>query len=270
MILLPFLSITYYECAVKNTTPKDRQIIFMDAMFNAQYDVEVLSAAFNMDKAEYQGALYLIDDWSSFDNERWNIIRKESTWVEEVTEEELALLKDVKAVLVDENWFQVYDNNNKFTEKFVASGDYWNYFYHVWKTVSHSPFSNAVVFVTSAASTELPASFDMEINTKIQSSQAVTLTFAQVNDEPALVPQQVNFVQTEALTQAGIAVQPYGSVIIPASQIAADINLVVDLNGTAYYASAAITSVVAVGEKVTFTQNAPAGASVRQAAPRKE
>lgn len=148
--LLPFMKSEYNAAHVKTTTPKDRQVIFMDALYNAEYDVDVLSAAFNMDKAEFMGRLFLIDDFTTFDNERFEVIRAESDGIEEVTSAELALMADVKAIILDENWFQVYDNLNKFTEKYVASGLYWNYFYHTWKTVSSSPFANAVVFVETA------------------------------------------------------------------------------------------------------------------------
>lgn len=137
--LLPFISSDYSEAGVKTNTPKDRQIIFMDAKFNAQFDVNVLASAFNMDKADFMGRLFLIDNWTSFDNERFDVIRENSDGIEEVTAGELALLANVKAVIVDENWFQIYDNNNKFTEKYVASGMYWNYFYHTWKTVIQFP-----------------------------------------------------------------------------------------------------------------------------------
>ena len=145
--VLPFMSSDYNEAGVKNNTPKDRQVIFMDAMFNAQFDVNVLASAFNMEKADFMGRLFLIDNWTDFDNERFDVIRANSDGIEEVTAEELALLANVKAVILDDKWFQVYDNNNKFTEKYVASGLYWNYFYHVWKIFSSSPFENAVVYV---------------------------------------------------------------------------------------------------------------------------
>ena len=137
--ILPFISADNNVAGVKTNTPKDRQVIFMDAKFNAQFDVNVLASAFNMDKADFMGSLYIIDNWTQFDNDRFSVIRANSTGIEEVTAEELELLANVKAVIVDENWFQVYDNNNKFTEKYVASGLYWNYFYHTWKTVSSSP-----------------------------------------------------------------------------------------------------------------------------------
>ncbi|MBQ1758081.1 MAG: hypothetical protein IIZ94_00225, partial [Prevotella sp.] len=145
---LGFMSSKFNASGVTTTTPKADQYIFMDSEYNASYDVNVLASAFNMDKADFMGRLMLIDDFKTFDNERFSEIRANSDMIEEVTAAELALMADVKAVLVDREWFQMYDNNNKFTEKFVASGMYWNYFYNVWKTVSYSPFSNAIVFVT--------------------------------------------------------------------------------------------------------------------------
>ena len=232
--LLPFMSTEYNESGVKTTTPKDRQVIFMDAVFNAQYDVNVLASAFNMDKADFMGRLFLIDNWTSFDNDRFEVIRDNSDGIEEVTSDELALLANVKAVLLDENWFQVYDNNNKFTEKYVASGLYWNYFYHVWKTISSSPFANAVTFVTSSASTTLPDTIAVDIVGKDVSDVATVFTLNVDDSTASLAPSIPEFVQTEALTTAGIAVQKYGALIIPASQSATDITVVVNIAGTMY------------------------------------
>lgn len=255
--LIPFFATEYNEAGVKNNTPKSRQIIFMDAMFNAQYDVEVLAGAFNMDKADFMGSLYLIDDWTNFDNDRWASIRQECTWVEEVTEEELALMAGVKAVLIDEEWFQVYDNNNRFKERDVASGDYWNYFYHVWKTVSHSPFANALVFVTDTANVELPATFDVTLNSKMITPEAFIFTLGYPDTTPSFVPQQVEFVQTQPLTAAGIAVQGYGEIIIPADQVATNVLLQARINGALYYGQTAFTSASDVGEKISFNTTAP-------------
>ena len=252
--LLPFMSSDYNAAAVKTTTPKDRQIIFMDALYNGDFDVNVLSSAFNMEQADFMGRLYLIDNWTEFDNERFEVIRANSDGLEEVTAAELALLADVKAVLIDENWFQVYDNQNKFTEKYVASGLYWNYFYHVWKTISSSPFANAVVFVTSSATITLPASVTFTITNKSVSDTAITLTLELDESTAALSPSNVNFVQTEALTEDGIAVHPFGAVMIPAAEDDTEITLVATINGTTYTASAAITSANDVGDTVTLAK----------------
>lgn len=253
--LLPFMSSDYNEAGVKTNTPKERQVIFMDAMFNAQFDVNVLASAFNMDKADFMGRLFLIDNWTDFDNERFDIIRANSDGIEEVTADELALLANVKAVILDDNWFQVYDNNNKFTEKYVASGLYWNYFYHTWKTVSNSPFANAVVFATSAADVALPATITVHVDAKDESDVATVFTISADFEEAGLNPQNVNFVQTEALTTAGIAVQKYGGLIIPASQVAIDITLVAEINGTTYTAATTINGSTAVDATVTLNKN---------------
>lgn len=252
--LLPFMNNEYNEAGVKTNTPKDRQVIFMDAMFNAQFDVSVLASAFNMDKADFMGRLFLIDNWTSFDNERFDIIRTNSDGIEEITSDELALLASVKAVILDENWFQVYDNNNKFTEKYVASGLYWNYFYHTWKTVSNSPFANAVAFVLNSADIALPASITVHIDSKDESDVATVFTFSADFEEAGLEPQNVNFVQTQALTTAGIAVHKYGGLIIPASQMATNITLVAEINGTQYTAATAINGATAVDATVTLNK----------------
>jgi hypothetical protein len=109
-----------------------------------------------MEEADFQGRLHLIDDFTTFDNERWAVIRSESTGLESVTSTELGVMADVLGVFGDEEFFQVYDNLAKFTEKYVAAGLRWNYFYHNWKTISTSPFADMIVFVKSTASLGTP------------------------------------------------------------------------------------------------------------------
>ena len=252
---LPFMSSEYNEAGVTNNTPKDRQVIFMDAMYNAQYDVEVLASAFNMDKADFMGRLFLIDDWTTFDMDRFEVIMAESDGIEPITPEELALLSDVKAVMLDDKWFQVYDNNNKFTEKYVASGLYWNYFYHVWKTISYSPFANAVVFVSNSSTITPPATFSVEIAGKDKSSVATVLTLAVNDSDETLQHTTLNFVQSEDLVKAGIAVQKYGAVIIPASATSKNITLKAVVDGVGYTATTTISDASNVGDTVTLSKN---------------
>lgn len=254
--VLPFMSDEYNEAGVLTNTPKERQVIFMDANYNAQFDVNVLASAFNMDKAEFMGKLYLIDNWTSFDNKRFAVIREHSDGIEEVTSAELALMADVKAVIMDENWFQIYDNQNKFTEKYVASGLYWNYFYHTWKTVSYSPFANAVVFVPSANVPTAPASLTIKITGKDTIAEATVFTLELDDSTAALTDSNAEFVQTQAITEDGIAIQKYGAVIIPASKLTEEITLVANLGGATYTATTAITGASDVGDTVTMNKNA--------------
>lgn len=255
---LEFMSTKYNASGVHTTTAKTDQYIFMDAEYNAQFDVNVLASAFNMDKTMFMGQLQLVDDWTSFDNERFEIIRANSDQIEEVTAEELALMQGVKAVMVDKEWFQVYDNNAKFTEDYVAAGMYWNYFYNVWKTVSSSPFSNAIVFALDSIN-DTPQMYTVEITDKSESDDVITLTLdadhmtgatAGVNTGYSL-----KFKQTEALTKAGIGVHPYGALLIPKDQFGTAITLEAeDKFGNAYKASTTITSGAEVGQSVVLNK----------------
>lgn len=252
--IITFPKTEYNAAGVKNNTPRDRQVIFMDSDFNARYDVDVLAAAFNMDKATFTASLYLIDDFTTFDNDRFSVIRDYSDGIEEVTADELALMKDVKAVLLDENWFQCYDNMNKFTEKYVASGLYWNYFYHTWKTISSSQFANALVFVANTATTALPDSITFEVVDKSISETATVLCLEPQIDGSTLQPHNVQLVQTEQATKAGVGVQRYGALLIPSSATATNLVLSATVNGTTYKAksTATINASAEVGATVTL------------------
>lgn len=250
---IQFMSKDYNEYGVKTNTPIGRQVIFMDANFNAEFDVEVLSAAFNMEKADFMGRLFLIDDFTTFDNERFELIRAASDGLEAVSSAELALMADVKAITVDENWFQVYDNLNKMTENYVGSGLYWNYWYHQWKTISVSPFANSIVFVTSDATITVPDSFSIAVTDKSASDYATTLTF-EVDRETTLEPYNVQFVQSEALTEDGIAVHPFGALMIPTAKIAEDITIVATINGVTYESDAPTSAAAEIGDTILMNK----------------
>lgn len=250
--MLTFMSSAYNATAVTTTTPKEDQYIFMDAMYNANYDVNILASAFNMDKADFMGRLSLIDRWDTFDNARFSEIVAGSDMIDPVTAAELAIMSNVIAVIADKEWFQVYDNLSEFSETYVASGLYWNYFYNVWKTVSWSPFSNAVVFTSSAVT--LPASVTYVIADKSVSDEGTVLTLEADPAAPAIVAGNARFVQTEDLTGAGIAVQPYGMVTIPADQAETNITLVAVVDGTTYTATANISAASDAGATVTLSK----------------
>lgn len=121
---LEFLSSKFNSMGVMNFSKKPDQILIVDASFDATVDVDVLASAFNMTKVEFLGQRVLIDNFGE--------------------------LTGVVAALVDRDWFMVFDNLMSFTENYNGEGLYWNYFYHVWKTFSTSPFANAILFTTEA------------------------------------------------------------------------------------------------------------------------
>lgn len=248
---LTFMSNKYNASGVTTVTDKSAQQIFMDATYNAEYDVSVLAAAFNMDKAEYTGKLRLIDDWTTFDHDRFSEILENSDMIDPITEQELALMGNVKAVLVDEEWFQVYNNLMNFSEKYVASGIYWNYFLNVFMTISYSPFSNAVVFVTDGANVAAPASINFEVVSKSISENATVLTLGLAEEAVTASNMNYQFVQTQDATEKGIAIHKYGAIIFTPTETSTTPEIVI--GETTYRSAVAVTSAFDVGD--TFAMN---------------
>lgn len=249
--MLTFMKTDYNAAGVTTNTRKNDQFIFLDAMYDAKYDIDVLASAFNMDKAEYMGHRMLIDDWTTFDNDRFSEIMAGSDQIELVTDAELALMADVVGVLVDQEWFQIYDNNNKFTEKYVASGLYWNYFYHVWKTISVSPFSNAVVFVKNTANIAAPETLTYTVTGKDTNADSLVFTLTEKVTDPSLAHSTAEFATTEETVTEGVAVHKYGAVIMPKT---GSVTLEVTLDGVTYTAGTELSDAVTVGTDIVFTK----------------
>lgn len=147
---LEFMSNKYNLAGVQNFSLKDDQYIIVNSNFDAVMDVEVLASAFNMDKADFMGHRVLVDSFGSLDNERLAQLFANEANYTALTTDELTALDAVPAIIVDKDWFMIYDNMNQFTEDYNGEGLYWQYWYHAWKTFSISPFANAAVFVPGA------------------------------------------------------------------------------------------------------------------------
>lgn len=149
---LTFMNSDYNPAAVRTFTEKTDQYMIVNSVFDATMDVNVLASAFNMDKAEFLGHRVLIDGFGDLDVARLGEIFAGDPTYNEPSQEELAALNAIPAVIVDKDWFMVFDMLTQFTEQYNGQGLYWNYFYHVWKTFSVSPFANSVLFVPGTPS----------------------------------------------------------------------------------------------------------------------
>ena len=139
-----FPSRLYNPAGVKNFTAKDNQYLISNAYWNSNMDVNVLSTAFNMEKSEFMGHRVLVDGFDVLDNERLAALIPNFT---PLTDAELEALKEIPSVLVDGDWMVFVTNLREMRDTPNGEGLYWQYWYHVWKTFSMSPFSNAIVFV---------------------------------------------------------------------------------------------------------------------------
>lgn len=141
---------------VWTSTPKDEQYLITTPDFNARMDVDVLAAAFHMDKAEFAGHVIVVDNIGDLGDD------------------------GIEAILVDKNWYQVYDYLRTFKTAYNGEGLYWNYFYHVWMVYSLSPFANAVAFGTAAPTvttlTVTPTTATVKAGGTVQITTTVTGT----------------------------------------------------------------------------------------------
>lgn len=177
---LEFMSDKYNLAGVSTYTNKEDQYIIVNSEFDATMDVEVLASAFNMSKADFLGHRVLIDSFGTLDTARLNRLFEGESNYTPLTDAEIAALNAIPAVLVDRDFFMIFDNLFNFTEQYNGEGLYWNYWNHVWKTFSVSPFANAVVFVPG-----LPAVDSVSVSpasATISAGQTVLLSATVVTD----------------------------------------------------------------------------------------
>lgn len=156
----------YNRYGVFNFTAKENQVLIMRADVDALIDVNSLAAAFNLEYRQFMGRRIIVDSFPPG-------------------------MENVVAMLTDDKFLMVYDNLDKFTEQYNAQGLYWNYFFHVWRTYSVSPFSNVIIFTTdvtveptTVAFVSPPATYTPGTNYQLN---------AQVNSGAAGAPQGVKF-----------------------------------------------------------------------------
>lgn len=175
-----FMGTKYNTAGVYNHTEKKDQYIILNSDVEAVVGVDVLALSFNMDKADFMGHRVLVDGFGELDVERLNSLFGNETDYHEFTDAELAALNAIPAVIVDKDFFMIFDNMMKFTEQYNGEGLYWNYWYHVWKIFSVSPYANNAVFVpgtpTITSVTVSPAEATVSAGQTVSLSATVVAT----------------------------------------------------------------------------------------------
>ena len=106
---------------IKTWTDEDRFVLLVTSDIMSEIDVDVLARAFNIENTKFLGRVIEIDEFKN---------------------------KEIKAILCDEAWFQIYENIMRFDEFYNARVMAWNEYLHVWQTYAICPFANAVVLAT--------------------------------------------------------------------------------------------------------------------------
>lgn len=112
---------------IKTFSRKSEQILILDTATDTSVSVDVLASLFNMSVAEFNDTRKIVID-----------VFPESEKGE------------VRAALVDEAFFQIYDDLFSVTTFYNGKGLYQNYYLNVHQTLAYSILVNAVAFVVPA------------------------------------------------------------------------------------------------------------------------
>jgi ketosteroid isomerase-like protein len=149
---MEFMKRKYNLAGVRTHCMKADQYLLVSSKFDATMDVNVLATSFNMDKAQFMGHRVPVDSFGEIDTERLDELFAGDDTYTAFTTDELTALDAIPAVLLDKDWFMVFDRLFKIKEVENGEGLYWNYDYHVWKTFSVSPFANNALFIPGTPS----------------------------------------------------------------------------------------------------------------------
>ena len=136
------------EKPVTTWTDESRIVLLINAAVMAEIDVEVLAAAFNMDKTDFLGRVIVVDDFGD---------------------------DKILGCLCDEAFLQIYNNQFRFDEFYNARTMSWNFYLHAWDTFAISPFANAVILAT-AASKPVTAISISDVSATVGTDETVTVT----------------------------------------------------------------------------------------------
>ena len=244
----------YNEYGVMNNTPKDRQVLFLPAEVAASYGIDVLSSTFNLEYANWNTATKVMEDLDQPYSELATL-RAINPNIPNIDAAATAALKPVKGILMDREFFKVYDVVNEMWDKERASMMDINYFLHIVQCYATSPFANIVVFVDSSTATEQPATITASIVSKSANAAYTDFVLEIQHTANSLVGGGMNFIQTETAAEAGILVTKTGLVRIPAGDVNG-VTLTGAIRDTTYTAAAALKLAANVGNTITFNKDA--------------
>lgn len=144
---LTFMNPDHNLAGVETHTPRENQYVLINTEFDATQSVKNLARAFHMDEATFLGHVVLVDGFGKLNIARLNELLGGDPNYYEFGEDELTALNNIPALVVDRDWFMIFDKLQEFRDVENVQGLYWNYFLHTWKIVSTSPFAQAVLMV---------------------------------------------------------------------------------------------------------------------------
>lgn len=118
-----FPSTKYNKAKVTTWTEPENLVLLVNKDVVAEVDVEVLAKAFNMGKTDINVDIITMDDFGT--------------------------LTDTYGLLIDKEFFKVWDTLSRMVSQRNEQGLFTNFFYHVHQILSASPYKTAIRFTTA-------------------------------------------------------------------------------------------------------------------------
>lgn len=144
----------YNSLGITRQVKKEDQYLISTSRFDSVISVSVLAKAFNMSEAEFNGKDILVDGFGKFDMERLGRLLAEDPNYVPFTDAEIEALQAIPAVLIDKDFFVMFDNLYLMNQKFNEEGLYFNHWLHRWSTVGTCWGANSVVFIEEQATVD--------------------------------------------------------------------------------------------------------------------
>lgn len=148
---------------LKSWSDPEDIVVMISADIEALVDVEVLAAAFNMNKADFLGRVIVVDDFSIYDDK--GVLTLDGS--------------NIKAAIMDRAWFRIKTQDFAMDEFYNANNRTWQYYLNDVRMVNYSLFANALVFATSAPTVNAT---DLDIDTA-----SVTVTAGETVKVPFVI-----------------------------------------------------------------------------------
>lgn len=197
-------------------TNKSEQIIILDNATDVTVSVDVLASLFNMTVAEFNDTRKIVID--AFPD------------------------PSMRAMICDEQFFQIWDDLFTFRRFENGDGLYINYFLHVWQTLAYSPLVNAVAFCVASDedSDGTVEEFDVTLtlktgvkssnkNTKVQEGSSYSTKLTGVKGTDTVVVTMGSTTVEEVVTPTDITSTAYDSEtgIVTIDKVTDDITITV-------------------------------------------
>lgn len=279
--LMTFRNPNYNPAGLRIATPFSKQIAIINTDFEASLSTEVLATSFFRNDAEMKSRMALIDGYGNHDVARLTEVLGDQFVA--FTSDELTALAKIPATIIDDEWFQnkTYrldgaadtDAEEVFTEGnrqgFKRTSFYNpetmknNHWLHYWGIKSTSPFKQAVVFTTDSIGVTSvaisPSSASVYAGQDITLKATVTTT--------GFANKAVVWSVDETSAAAGIKINQYGKLSIPANASTGDITVTAkSVYDESVYNTATITVASSTVPSITSVTVSAAGSATTIAA----